>query len=199
MRCGPSKIMLLAPAPNHIMTMSGVVVVLDAYCKLLTPLPFSACCALMKFSRSRHRISRFSLRRPSVLLYHSARLVNLGVSGLILFKVCLHLHSNIAPDIKPFVLHMLSEEEAHLCPVRALGDWLAASKINRGFIFRKIVSGDRIAEVNRPMVHHLPLTCGQVADWRFRPLNSSWSSFGTIFWTLGLIFIPMEPTHFVVE
>jgi hypothetical protein len=94
---------------------------------------------------------------------------------------------------------MLSEEEAHLCPVRALGDWLAASKINRGFIFRKIVSGDRIAEVNRPMVHPLPMTYRQVADLRFRLLNSSWSSFGTIFWTLGLTFIPMEPTHSVGE
>jgi len=116
------------PTPNHIMTMSGVMVVLDTYCKLLIPLPFSACCALMKFSRSRHRILRFSLRHLSIsltLLFHKTSQFGgkwpYFVQGL---------HSTIVLDIKSFVLYMLSKEEAYLYPVYILEDWLAASKIN---------------------------------------------------------------------
>ncbi|KAF9472357.1 hypothetical protein BDN70DRAFT_938255 [Pholiota conissans] len=45
--------------------------------------------------------------------------------------------------IKPFVLYALDEDEAYLCPVRALGEWIKASKITSGFLFRKLASGDR--------------------------------------------------------
>jgi hypothetical protein len=56
-------------------------------------------------------------------------------------------------EIKPFTLHLLSTEEAHLCPIRALGEWLVESKITTGYLFRKIASGDRIAvNENRSMV-----------------------------------------------
>jgi hypothetical protein len=61
-------------------------------------------------------------------------------------------HWRLFIDIKPFVLYELPQEEAHLCPVRALAEWLAESKINQGYIFRKIASGDRVSETNRPMV-----------------------------------------------
>ena len=43
-------------------------------------------------------------------------------------------------------------EMAYLCPVRAYGDWLKASEIRHGFIFRKLTSGDRVSENNQPMV-----------------------------------------------
>jgi hypothetical protein len=49
----------------------------------------------------------------------------------------------------------LSEEEAHLCPVRAIADWIEESKISNGYVFRRIASGDRIAEANVPMVRML--------------------------------------------
>ena len=57
-------------------------------------------------------------------------------------------------EIKPFHLYLLPEEEAHLCPVRALAEWLLASQIQRGFLFRKMYAGDRIADLeqNTPMV-----------------------------------------------
>jgi len=42
--------------------------------------------------------------------------------------------------------------EAHLCAVRAIADWIAASKITTGYLFRKFASGDRVAEANQPMV-----------------------------------------------
>ena len=37
----------------------------------------------------------------------------------------------------------LPEEEACLCPVRALADWISASGIMSGYLFRRIAAGDR--------------------------------------------------------
>ncbi|KAH9482203.1 hypothetical protein JR316_0004298 [Psilocybe cubensis] len=53
--------------------------------------------------------------------------------------------------IKPFYLRLLAENEAHLCPVRAMANWLDASEITDGYIFRKIASGDRPSADNIPM------------------------------------------------
>lgn len=54
--------------------------------------------------------------------------------------------------IKPFFLHLLPEHDAHLCPIRALADWVTVSGISEGYLFRKMASGDRVAEANSPMV-----------------------------------------------
>ena len=56
--------------------------------------------------------------------------------------------------IKPFYLHMQAEDEAHLCPIRALAEWVEVSRINKGYLFRRIWSGDRVADLdkNTPMV-----------------------------------------------
>ncbi|CAA7269937.1 unnamed protein product [Cyclocybe aegerita] len=53
--------------------------------------------------------------------------------------------------IQPFPIQALPEEEAHLCPVRALGEWMNASKIMTGYMFRKIVSGDWPSSQDIPM------------------------------------------------
>jgi hypothetical protein len=45
--------------------------------------------------------------------------------------------------VKPFYLYPLPEEEAHLCPVRALSEWIIASEIISGNLFRRIASNDR--------------------------------------------------------
>ncbi|KAF8194611.1 hypothetical protein BJ912DRAFT_847843, partial [Pholiota molesta] len=45
----------------------------------------------------------------------------------------------------------LAEEEAHLCPVRALASWIEGSKITSGHIFRKIASGDRVSAQDTPL------------------------------------------------
>jgi hypothetical protein len=37
---------------------------------------------------------------------------------------------------------MLPEQEAHLCPVHALAEWLSVSRISTGYIFWRIASGD---------------------------------------------------------
>jgi hypothetical protein len=58
----------------------------------------------------------------------------------------------LALEIPPFVLYPLPEEEAHLCPVRAITDWIQESKLTAGFLFRRIASGDHVAEANVPMV-----------------------------------------------
>jgi len=54
--------------------------------------------------------------------------------------------------IQPFFLYALPEHEAHLCPVRALANWLLVSRVTTGYIFQKIASGDWVAEANTPMV-----------------------------------------------
>ena len=45
--------------------------------------------------------------------------------------------------VKPFYLYPLPEEEAHLCPVRALSEWILSSKITSGNLFRRFASNDR--------------------------------------------------------
>jgi hypothetical protein len=59
-------------------------------------------------------------------------------------------------DVKPFVLHMLPEEEAYLCPVRAFADWISASRIASGYVFRRMAAGDRPVANNLPTVCSLP-------------------------------------------
>ncbi|KAF9526293.1 hypothetical protein CPB83DRAFT_770642 [Crepidotus variabilis] len=53
--------------------------------------------------------------------------------------------------IKPFYLHALQDEEAHICPVRAMSEWIEASKITKGYLFRKMASGDRPSQNDSPM------------------------------------------------
>jgi hypothetical protein len=46
-------------------------------------------------------------------------------------------------DVQPFYIYPLDEEEAHLCPVRAMGEWIKASEVTSGFLFRRFMSQDR--------------------------------------------------------
>ncbi|KAJ7737404.1 hypothetical protein B0H14DRAFT_3117790 [Mycena olivaceomarginata] len=48
--------------------------------------------------------------------------------------------------VKPFYLHLLLPHLAHLCPVRALAEWLKVSGITDGYLFRKMASGDRTSD-----------------------------------------------------
>ncbi|KJA17138.1 hypothetical protein HYPSUDRAFT_146825 [Hypholoma sublateritium FD-334 SS-4] len=45
----------------------------------------------------------------------------------------------------------MPDEEAHLCPVRAMGEWIKLSRITSGYVFRKIASGGRASQHNAPM------------------------------------------------
>ena len=58
------------------------------------------------------------------------------------------------PDIKPFYLYSLPEDQAHLCPVRAVAEWVNISRIKEGHLFQRMYSGDQIADLdkNTPMV-----------------------------------------------
>jgi hypothetical protein len=55
-------------------------------------------------------------------------------------------------DIKPFYLHLFDESQAYLCPLRALAEWIAVSGESSGYLFRKIMAGDRVDTTNRPIV-----------------------------------------------
>jgi hypothetical protein len=46
-------------------------------------------------------------------------------------------------DVQPFYIYPLDVEEAHLCPVRAMGQWIKASQITSGFLFRRFMAQDR--------------------------------------------------------
>jgi hypothetical protein len=50
------------------------------------------------------------------------------------------------------MLHLFPEEMAYLCPVRAYANWIFATSIQDGYIFRKMASGDRAFVNNEPMV-----------------------------------------------
>ncbi|KAF8173373.1 DNA breaking-rejoining enzyme, partial [Mycena galopus ATCC 62051] len=54
-------------------------------------------------------------------------------------------------EIKPFVLHEFPEDQAHLCPVRALTAWLACSRHTKGYLFPTITVRDQIGDSSRPM------------------------------------------------
>lgn len=53
------------------------------------------------------------------------------------------LSNVITEDIQPFYIYPLDEEEAHLCPVRAMAEWINASQITSGFLFRRFMAQDR--------------------------------------------------------
>ncbi|KAK7001192.1 hypothetical protein R3P38DRAFT_3327245 [Favolaschia claudopus] len=53
--------------------------------------------------------------------------------------------------VKPFYLHLFPPHLAHLCPIRAVANWLDVSDIEDGFLFRRIVSGDRVSQENTHM------------------------------------------------
>lgn len=56
----------------------------------------------------------------------------------------------------------MPEEEAHLCPVRAMAEWINASHITTGYLFRRMASGDRPAEKNVPLVSWGPFILGWI-------------------------------------
>ena len=103
--------------------------------------------------------------------------------------------------IKPFVLHTMPEEMAHLCPVRAYVDWLNATSITQGYIFRKIDTRDWVLEKNEPMVFFLSCFSFQkshISNYD-RQRNASWRYSGTTFLISRLIPSPMAHTLSDVE
>jgi hypothetical protein len=46
-------------------------------------------------------------------------------------------------DVQPFYIYPLDEEEAHLCPVRAMAEWIRESQVTSGFLFRRFMAQDR--------------------------------------------------------
>ena len=91
----------------------------------------------------------------------------------------------------------MGEAEAHLCPVRALAEWIDASQIQSGYLFRKIVSGDRVSQNDVPLVG---FTCivGVVIS-RFstsRHLSSFLRCFATTCLTSASILLPTAHTLF---
>lgn len=73
--------------------------------------------------------------------------------GGMLYLLLLLFYSHVSTtEIRPFYIHEFPQEWEHLCPVRALQEWIHATKLYEGYVFRKIASGDRLADANEPMV-----------------------------------------------
>jgi hypothetical protein len=110
-------------------------------------------------------------------------------------------------EIQPFVLHEFPPNMAHLCPVRAYSDWIKTTKINEGYIFRKLGAGDRpSSDSTIPMVSFLaaarPLEIFiQSSTYLLcnRPPNISSKCSETILLTLVLIQLHTGPTPFAEE
>ncbi|KAK0457945.1 uncharacterized protein EV420DRAFT_1620828 [Desarmillaria tabescens] len=82
--------------------------------------------------------------------------------------------------IQPFVLRMLLADMAHLCPVRALAEWISASEILHGYLFRKMDKRDRpIVVKNSPMTPEvfLELFRNNLWDLRIAPYAYGTHSF----------------------
>src|SRR6266849_4061476 len=100
---------------------------------------------------------------------------------------------------------------AHLCSVCAYADWVFATSISQGYIFRKMASGDRISTKNEPMVWvtvflHMPPSPSDCLSAAFpfflssfRQQSISWRCSATIFLMLELIQSLMAHILFVVE
>ena len=67
----------------------------------------------------------------------------MAVSPLIFFHGALSNVLLTSLDVQPFYIHPLDEEEAHLCPVRAMAEWIKASQVTSGFLFRRFMAQDR--------------------------------------------------------
>lgn len=84
------------------------------------------------------------------------------------------------PGTRPFVLWKFQENESHICPIRALSQWILCSQINSGYIFRGIrvnKANERIAE--NPIVCHM-LSSTEVTNCICVRLHQHfWSSSGT--------------------
>ena len=100
-----------------------------------------------------------------------------GMMASFLFKDISNL---CTPGTKPFVLWKFPENESHICPIRALSQWIVCSKITTGYIFRGIrvnKSNERITE--SPIVRHM-LSSTEVTNCICVRLHRhSWSSSGT--------------------
>lgn len=65
----------------------------------------------------------------------------------------------VMSGVKPFYLYMLPLEQAHMCPVRALVEWMAVCKFNTSsYIFRRILKGDQVSREDSPMVKRIVTT-----------------------------------------
>ncbi|KAK0217978.1 hypothetical protein IW262DRAFT_1560948 [Armillaria fumosa] len=82
--------------------------------------------------------------------------------------------------IPPFILRELPKDMAHLCPVRALVEWVNASEILHGYLFRRMDKRDRpIVAKNTHMTAEafLELFCNNLCDLEIPPYAYGTHSF----------------------
>lgn len=161
----------------HTMSTLGVAGVHAGCCIAPTHSPISVSYALMKYSRSGFKTLNLSVQIVSSSLFLSGRLHRVEVrTWFHTMSSCrvppfalLTTHYFYVDGIKPFWLFTLNEEEAHLCPIRALANWIGVSRLNRGYLFRRIWSGDCVGDDDKPMVRALHFVMERVLTVFSRP------------------------------
>ncbi|KAG0693634.1 DNA breaking-rejoining enzyme, partial [Suillus ampliporus] len=94
-----------------------------------------------RFLHAAYTIAFLCMLRSDEVLKIQSHDLHLFSNGMVLTLPFRKTHQN--GDIKPFWLYVMPASEAHLCPVRGIADWISASGITTGYLFRKIASGDR--------------------------------------------------------
>lgn len=61
------------------------------------------------------------------------------------------LSDKAIPGIRPFYLYKLPPAESHLCPVRALANWINIGGFKSGYLFRSVWTRDRISNNDHPI------------------------------------------------
>src|SRR6266700_6868595 len=106
------------------------------------------------------------------------------------------------PEIQPFYVYPLDDDEEHLCPVRAMAEWIDASQVTSGFMFRKFTAHDHPSDLaDAPMVSQpqISSTPDAIFSFLYRLRKNSLSYFATTSLTFVWILYPMELTLSAVE
>ena len=96
-------------------------------------------------------------------------------------------------EIQPFFLQALAVEDAHICPVRAVGEWIHASGITSGFLFRRMTALDRPVLADAHMVSNI--SCGILHSANFFVHSQSSQQFLELFRN-NLLDINIDPAPY---
>ncbi|KIM35214.1 hypothetical protein M413DRAFT_79592 [Hebeloma cylindrosporum] len=90
------------------------------------------------------------LRSDEVLKirYEDIKFVEEGTNILYMIVTLPFRKMHQGGQIQPFYLYPLDKDEAHLCPVRAMAEWIHASTVTSGYMFRKFTAQDRPSDLD---------------------------------------------------
>ncbi|KAJ3822043.1 DNA breaking-rejoining enzyme [Lentinula raphanica] len=89
-------------------------------------------------------------------------------------------------DIKPFVWYSMPYNLRHICIVSSFARWITVSGLSEGFMFRKVRSGDSLAEGNEPMaISSITLTLHKTSEYFLEMFRNNLVDIGVDFVPYG--------------